>query len=448
MPDHLETNRKVARLYKLPAFLLATLIFISSVRAADVDLNLTVMGQGYQTRTAAGDLLDRRRVTQWVDLRAARLLGVDDLNLQISFRFDSELGLGDVLDDSSSRADLLLASMRWRVYTPIDLVLGRQLVIDELDFLFFDGLTAEIRLPAHLTLRILGGFAVRDKSFMGGEELELDGVEEGSVPAPLVGAGLHFTFRDIWAGVDYRRVVLWEDGWPADDERLGVSASLRLFKRTLGLDAGATFNLLQDLWQRLRSDLFCRLPGPLQQFRLEAGYLHSRPLFCMDSIFNFFSPAPFDEFHGGVRWDPSRSISLRLAYTHRRYQGGAEWDVDGVDLDSRLYLSRGRWILLTAGFEDGAVGRRWIAAPRVIWELSDGMFLVEGRGVISSFDDPLQENQHALTLGASGALTWRFSAEHALVIMAELNGNRINPLQFRLLGVLDLAFHFGSGGYR
>ena len=448
MPNHREINRKVASRLRPAVFFLVLLAILGSVRAADVDLNLTVMGQGYQTRTADGELLDRRRVTQWVDLRAARLLGVDDLSLQISFRFDAELGLGDVLDDSSSRADLMLASFRWHVYTPIDLVLGRQLVIDELDFLFFDGLTAEIRLPAHLTLRVLGGFAVRDKSFMGGEELELDGVEDGSIPAPLVGAGLRFAFRDIWAGVEYRRVVLWEDGWPADDERLGASLSLRMFQRTLGLDAGATFNLLQDLWQRLHGDLFYRLPGPLEQFRLEAGYLHSRPLFSMDSIFNFFSPAPFDEFHGGVRWDPSRALSLRLAYTHRRYSGGADWNVDGVDLDSRLYLSRGRWILLTAGFEDGAVGRRWIAAPRVVWELLDGTLLAEGRGVISSFDDPLQENQHALTLGASGALTWRFSAEHALVIMAELNGNRINPLQFRLLGVLDLAFHFGSGGYR
>jgi hypothetical protein len=424
------------------------MIFLGSARAADVDLNLTVMGQGYQTRTAAGDLLDRRRVTQWVDLRAARLLGVDDLSLQISFRFDAELGLGNVFDDSTSRADLMLASMRWRVYTPIDLVLGRQLVIDELDFLFFDGLTAEIHMPAYLTLRVMGGFAVRDKSFLGGEELELDGVEDGSIPAPLVGAGLRFSYRDVWAGLDYRRVVLWEDGWPADDERLGAALSLRLFERTLGLDAGATFNLLLDQWQRLRSDLFYRLPGPLRQFRVEAGYLHSRPHFSLDSIFNFFSPAPFNEVHGGVRWDPSRALSLRLAYTHRRYRGGADWDVNGVDLDSRLYLSRGRWVLLTAGFEDGAVGRRWIAAPRVIWEFLDGMFLAEGRGVVSSFDDPLQENQHALTLGASGALTWRFSAEHALVIMAELNGNRIHPLQFRLLGVLDLAFHFGPGGYR
>ena len=429
-------------------FIIASLIFLGSVRAADVDLNLTVMGQGYQTRTAAGNLLDRRRVTQWVDLRAARLLGLDDLSLQISFRFDAELGLGNVFDDSSSRADLMLAQMRWRVYTPIDLVLGRQLVIDELDFLFFDGLTAEIHMPAHLTLRVMGGFAVRDKSFLGGEELELDGVEDGSIPAPLVSAGLRFAWREVWAGLDYRRVVLWEDGWPADDERLGAALSLRLFQRSLGLDAGATFNLLLDQWQRLRSDLFYRLPGPLSQLRLEAGYLHSRPHFSLDSIFNFFSPAPFDEFHGGVRWDPSRILSVRLAYTHRRYSGGADWNVNGVDLDSSLYLSRGRWVLLTAGFEDGAVGRRWIAAPRVIWEFLDGMFLAEGRGVISSFDDPLQENQHALTLGASGALTWRFSAEHALVIMTELNGNRIHPLQFRLLGVLDLAFHFGPGGYR
>jgi hypothetical protein len=421
-------------------------------RAADVDLNLTVVGQGYQTRTAAGDLLDRRRVTQWVDLRAGRLLGLDDLSLEISFRFDAELGLGNVFDDSSSRADLMLAQMRWRkVVRPIDLVLGRQLVLDELDFLIFDGLTVEVRLPAHLVLRLLGGFAVRDRSFLGGAELELDGVEEGLVPAPVVGAGLRFQHKSVWAGLDYRRVVLWDGqgpGWPADDERMGASASLRLFGRTLGLDAGAAFNLLLDQWDRIRADSFYRLPGPLRPVRLEAGYLQSRPHFSLDSIFNFFSPAPFDEFHGGARWDYSRIFSMRLAYTHRRYQGGAAWSVDGVDLDSRLFLSRGRWVLLTAGFEDGAVGRRWIAAPRVIWELCEGTLLLEGRGVISSFEDPLQDNQHALSVGGSGALTWRFSGEHALVIMVEANGNRIHPFQLRIFGMLDLAFHFGPGGYR
>jgi hypothetical protein len=424
-------------------------MFRVSVRAADVDLDLTVVGQGYQTRTVAGDLLDRRRVTQWVDLRAGRLLDVDDLSLQVNFRFDAELGFGGMFDDSSSRADLMLAQMRWRkVARPIDLVLGRQLILDELDFLIFDGLTAEVRLPAHLVLRLLGGFAVRDKSFLGGAELELDGVEAGSVPAPVVSAGLRFQHKSVWVGLDYRRVVLWEDGWPEDDERMGASVSLRPFGRTLGLDAGAAFNLLLDQWDRIRADGSYRLPGPLRQFRVEAGYLQSRPHFSLDSIFNFFSPAPFSEFHGGARWDYSRIFSVRLAYTHRRYRGGAGWSVDGVDLDSRLFLKRGRWVLLTAGFEDGAVGRRWIAAPRVIWEFREGTLLLEGRGVISSFEDPLQENQHALSVGGSGALTWRFSKEHALVIMAEANGNRIHPFQLRLFGMLDLAFHFGSGGYR
>jgi len=414
----------------VPVLIVVALTFLGSVRAADVDLNLTVVGQGYQTRTAAGELLDRRRVTQWVDLRAGRLLGLDDLSLQISFRFDAELGLGNVFDNSSSRADLMLAQMRWRkVARPIDLVLGRQLVLDELDFLIFDGLTVEVRMPTHLVLRLLGGFAVRDRSFLGGAELELDGVDEGLVPAPVVGAGLRFQHKSVWVGLDYRRVVLWEDDWPADDERIGASVSLRLFERALGLDAGAVFNLLLDQWGRIRADSFYRLPGPLRQIRLEAGYLHSRPHFSLDSIFNFFSPAPFDEFHGGARWDYSRIFSMRMAYTHRRYQGGAAWSVDGVDVDSRLYLSRGRWVLLTAGFEDGAVGRRWIAAPRVIWEFCEGTVLLEGRGVISSFEDPLQDNQHALSVGGSGALTWRFSEEHALVIMVEANGSRISSVR-------------------
>jgi hypothetical protein len=169
----------------------------------------------------------------------------------------------------------------------------------------------------------------------------------------------------------------------------------------------------------------------------------------MDSIFHFFSPAPFDEAAGGLRFSPRRGLSVRLAYTRRDYRAGsggdgAGWSVDGVDLDGRVTLFPGARISLLAGYEDGAVGRRWMVAPRFAIEVADRRVHIDGRGYLLSFEDPVQDNQHALTIGCSAAVNWHFGKTHALMLMADLNGNRFHPLELRLFMVVDLAFHYTS----
>jgi hypothetical protein len=447
----------------LISFLVCLGSVLTSSQASEVDLRLSLVGQGYQTRTAAGELLDRRRLTQWVDLRAQRLLDIEGFSFETSFRFDAEFGFGDDLEAmGGNQAELMLAQIRWReIVDRLDLTLGRQLIFDEIDILLFDGVRIDFHFPAFFSVRLLTGFSVRDRSFLGGSVLELDGVEESSVPVPLIGANLGFRYNDLWINMDYHRKVLWETDWPLDEERLGASISLRLWEKRIGLDSGAVFNLVQDHWDRLRADAFVKLPGFTEGVRLEGGYLRSRPHFGLDSIFNFFSPAPFGEFRGGLRWDPrfknlKHYLSFRLSYTHRSYQSpaesemtgdGAGWDVDGLDFDGRMRIGSASWAILSVGYEDGSSGRRWLVAPRVFTEFYDGILLVDARGILTSFEDPVQENQHALTIGCSAALTWRFGDKHALMLLAQLNRNRFHPAQFRLLAVLDLAFHFGSAGY-
>jgi hypothetical protein len=194
----------------------------------------------------------------------------------------------------------------------------------------------------------------------------------------------------------------------------------------------------------------------LQDVRVEGGYLLSRPRYALDSIFHFFSPAPFHEIHAGVRAGDRHRWSVRVAYTHRRYQhagdedgagDGAGWQVHGADLDGRMRVGRQGQVAMFAGFEDGASGRRWLVAPRVSWDLSNRAWILDGRAFVSSFADPVQDNQHAVTVGASAAATWRFAERHALMILAELNGNRFFPVQLRVTAVLDLAFLFGPGGH-
>ncbi len=431
-----------------------------AARAADVDLRFTVIGQGYQTRTAAGDFLDRRRLVEWVDLRAGRLLGIQDLSFETSFRLDTELGFDDDLDAmGNDLAELMLAKVSWRrIGGRLDLTVGRQLLLDELDFLLFDGLRTDVQMPAGLSFRLIAGFEVRNHSLLGGQELELDGVEGDTLPAPVVGVGLNFDSSWLQAELAYRRMLLWTQDWPLLEERLGASGSVLLWQRRIGLDGGAVFDLLEDQWDRLRASGWFRLPAFFDGIRIEAGYLRSRPHFSLDSIFNFFSPAPFNEYRAGLRWDPRFRgmplMSYRLGYTRRGYlempadDSGADWTgggVNGIDFDGRLWAGRRLVISMAGAYEDGSVGKRWLLAPRVMIEIAERRLLLDGRAVIMSFDDSLQENQYALTLGCSAAVTWRFARNQAIVILGQLNGNRINPLRFRMLAVLDLSFHFNPG---
>ncbi|MBN2496027.1 MAG: hypothetical protein JXR96_15650 [Deltaproteobacteria bacterium] len=436
------------------AWLTASTARASSL-ADTVWLEMRLLGQGYQTRTVAGQLIDRRRISQWVSLRAVRLLGMDGLQLGLQLRIDSDLAAGAELQaGEEDLVDLLAAYASMRdLFGRLDVTLGRQLLLDELGFAQLDGLSAEGRLPGGLVLGVQCGLDVRDRTWLGEEIVELDGVESGEVPAAVLGASLGFQRSWLWAGVQYRRTMLWAEGWPLDDERLGGSASLRLADGTLGLDAGAAYHLARDRLERLRADGFARCDlGRAGSLRIELGLLHERPLFALDSIFNFFSPAPFGELHAGLRWDAGEVLSVRAASFHRLYReadddasfrGGT---VHGGRLEGRLALGRGGHASASASFEQGETGLRWLLCPALRWILMDGRLQLDARALAIGSQDPVQESLSAVTLGSSAGATWRFRRDQAVHATAELNGNRLNPLQFRLLVVLDLAFGLGAGG--
>jgi len=434
-------------------------LFSRPAAGAEVDLHMTLMGQGYQTRTADGDLIDRRRLIQWVDLRAQRLWGQDGLSLASSFRLQFDMGQGDELNIfGDEMAELMLFQLRWhRRASRLAVSFGRILHFDELDFLAYDGLRVDYQFPHNFSLQLLAGFCQRDRAYLAGELLQLDGEDERTEPAPMVGASFLFQGPILWAGLSYRRVVLWAEDWPLEEELAGAWASARLWQRRLGLDLGAVFDLGKDQWDRLRAETWLRLFGPLGHVRLESGFLRSRPRFAMSSIFHFFQAQPFDEVRTGLRWQPRNALfaaplSLRLVFTNRRY-GSAEESGDdagqmanGLDFEGRFPWGRRASASLNMGYEDGSGGRRWLLAARLRTGLPLPSLWLDTRAVLHSFVDPVQERQQALSVGGSASLSWRFAPSKALVAMAHLNGNRFHPFQLRLLLVLDLAFQFGGSG--
>ncbi len=427
--------------------LLLLLCWGGSGRASEIDLGVQTVGQGYDVLAAGGELLLRRRLSHWIVLDASRLFESERLSFSLDFRLDADLedsvgahgGREALLTRAELRVEAVPERLRFRV--------GRLWEFSELGFFRFDGVHIEGRPLSRLPLELYTGFAVRDRSILGDMELALPGSEDDPL-CPVVGARMAIASAGSRLSVDYRRVAAWQDGWPLQEERLAAAGALRLFEGTLGLDAGAAYNLLLDGFDRLRADLFASLPVAGVRVRAELGALYLRPFFSQDSIFNFFSPSPFAEAHGGtsLSWVDGKTARLRLR--HRWYLDVAPSSypptATGIEAEGGLPAGRSGMWSAYATYEDGAAGRRYLVM--LAWRGSPGeSWLIEGRALLSGFSDPAQPHQHALGGGGAVGTTWIFGPGRALHLLLEANGNRLLPFASRLLLVLDLVFHFQGG---
>ena len=427
-------------------FVLVCQCLCAPVHASQVDLRFMTLGQGYQTRTLSGDLLDRRRITQWIDLTARQLLGVSGFDLEVDFRFDVDLGLG-LSDTGTDVAELFRAHLRLpRLLDCLQITLGRQMLVDEIDFVQFDGVRFDLLLGGSLTFQWLAGFQVRDRSFLGGNWLVLDGLSETSTPVLVLGAGLNFVSKPVDAALVYRRLMLVDENWPLDGEHLAATVSLRIWEHRLGLDSGASYHLALDRFDRLRLAFWWRV-GSLIRLCFEAGGQYFRPTFAMDSIFNFFQPAPFWQFHLGLRLQPTRRTHIRLHYQHRSYEQDSFDDfaqANGVHLQGLFQIDRKSSFQLSASFEDGDWGRRFFLAPGTKWTLTDKVAL-DSRLLLISNRDEYNERLNALTMGGSLGLEMIFARNQKFFLTGEINFNPIHPIRFRVVAMVDLSFAFRSG---
>src|SRR6266568_7001861 len=179
------------------------LVSAGSARGYDFEISAQTIGQGYQLRwpRAAGDrLLNRNRLTQTLGVDVWNLLepafdparpdppplAPFDLYFTSSLRINHDFGAfaqgnvssGGVTEPATSAVpelgsdsfdpELLFAYVGVRNLLGIfDAELGRQLIVDNLDWLAFDGLHVTARLPAYLALEGQVGLLVRDSSPLG-----------------------------------------------------------------------------------------------------------------------------------------------------------------------------------------------------------------------------------------------------------------------------------------
>jgi hypothetical protein len=331
-----------------------------AARAADFEVESETIGQGYQLRQFEGPnptLLDRRRLTEYLNLRVFRILPDDwtgpahDRNhiyFTSSMRFDTDFG--SFLTSAPTGEDrirelprslsidqfqLLYAVLGGvDMFGMLDFQLGRQIVYDLMDFYSFDGLDVRVRLPWWFAVEAWAGFEVRNEAPLASPIYELDGTSPGSrdpatclwlgsgnVPtpyrcpdqnaelAPTIGAAIEsWGIQTFHGRLAYRRTFSATAGGTAGG--LLPESGLNEEKISYTLNAsfgpvrpygGIRYNLLTDEWDEL--ELGVRIKLARHSLLLE--YLYNAPTFDGDSIFNVFAAYAYDDLRAiwtGPNW--------------------------------------------------------------------------------------------------------------------------------------------------
>ncbi|MGQ0508377.1 MAG: hypothetical protein ACT4TC_24015 [Myxococcaceae bacterium] len=127
-------------------------------------------------------ILPRRRIVQYLGLEAYELFTGQDLGFESSLRVYADLGLprgeaAKIDGVGSEEADLLYATVKYRG-KKIEAKLGRQLYVDIMDWMSFDGLKLRYISPIGLGAEIYGGLWVKSASFFASAVYQPDGIRD------------------------------------------------------------------------------------------------------------------------------------------------------------------------------------------------------------------------------------------------------------------------------
>ena len=318
-----------------------------------------------------GSLMRRRRVVQQLRFGAYDLggEGSGELFLLGSMRFEGDFGLSPAESSAMEgyperdfSVPMLYLQARELWDHRLDITLGRQLRVDEVDFLLLDGARVAMRAPLHLGLEAYGGWLVRrEVSPAGLEDLEPDGHCLREDESPTFGGSLYLhgiEWLDLHLG--YRQSRQGDDLGRA---ALGLSGGLRPLSWA-SLDGTWVRDLLWDRDEEISFRLRLDLPSWL---RWTARIQEVSPRFEAGSIFPSFGflASRTISLHAQSGYG---SLHMDLGVLHRSFPARSE---DGVS----------EWILSP---EEGASSQGldlWLGwAPAATWELSGQGYLRQGYG--------------------------------------------------------------------
>ncbi len=451
----------------LTGLLAATMVLLAgppSVRAAHFRVESETIGDAYQLVTSDDELVNRRRLHQYLGFGAYDLTGdgSNALSVVTLMRFDADLGL---TDEDVARVDVFrehqlsiqTAYVRGQgLFGRLDFKLGRFLHSDPIDYLMMDGLVATVRLPWRLGLELLAGYeADNHVGDLTASQFELDGVRyvEGVHPdGPSTALGAALLFDAPWdtrARIGYRRLFSGEDD-EVDQEKIG--AALYQHLGPVHLYGTGSFDLYNRLVDRVHAGARWQVTDA---WDLEGQYVRLRPTFDADSIFNVFSIQPLNDVNGRVRW--------HLSDGHRVYAGGmvrlfsveegrevVDETVSATGLMAGWYRSWGALGRLGAdvSHEGGYGGQRTLFDVGGLWGVDPNVFEVDGRLTAVRFEDALQDQLEAWSFGYQLGGRFLVDRRAALSLMVEHNFNRIHVSQLRVFAVADVDVWFSPESER
>ena len=294
--------------------LVLALLAAGPASAAAFQIEARTEAQAYQIRAWRGTtpddvvLLPRRRIVQYLGFNAFELVTGQDLGFESSLRVFADFGLprGEAAMVDGLRAEdahLMYAYARYAT-GGFEGRLGRQLYIDSMDVMAFDGLRLRYMSRFGVGVEAYGGLWVKGSGLLGSPVYQPDGTRESdsrrleqnivgadeSLDAlqPVYGAKLLVgDFKGFSGSLGYRKSLL--DG-KTDLERAGLEVR---YARGLGVSgvAGLDLDLLQ--FKPAQARVQVRLDRELYAVSAEA--LRFTPVFSTNSIWYYFAFSPRDE---------------------------------------------------------------------------------------------------------------------------------------------------------
>ena len=491
--------RSLARLARCAA-ISAVVCLAGSAHAAAFHVDARTESSFYDLRVYrdrdpdSPQLLPRRRLVQYLGLGAFELVKGEQVGFEGSLRFYTDLGMSqkeaELLDGRpASQVDLLHAAVYWKnVRGVADFKLGRQIDLDELDFLAFDGLKATVRTPFHFSLEAYGGLMVKGTSFLGSPAMQIDGVRESddrrlrlekTTPCtppntvcadPELGAleplyGVRLQLTDVPLGtvrIGYRTALLLPRNSGANDpygaaktrkdlERFGASFQLRPMLGLRGY-GGIDYDLIQ---------------GNLAQARLGARYdqelfavlvegLRLAPIFSADSIWAYFATGARDEVR--IRGDlhvPGVPVQPFLGASAQRYHSNlqaaylAELAISpdpaqtnlsrGLVAGVALAPGMGMRALVDTLWRNGFGGRQFWLNVTGGTTFDDLGLSLDGRVSWASIHDNYNPRLQGSSTGLQLLAGYKLLENAKLTVMLEDNFGAFVKNDFRVYGILDLG---------
>ncbi|MFO0724994.1 MAG: hypothetical protein U1E65_14540 [Myxococcota bacterium] len=302
-----------------------------SAQAAELTLISRTIYQGSQVRLYNDPSIslfrDLDRFAEWLEVGGYSFGPGDNFDAAVSLRYRTDFGTGfhrDTPDglgipsvDGRDQFELLYGYLDWRnaIQDRLDLRLGRQLQIDDLDWFSMDGLKLTGYLNRRNRLEVYVGRPVPYKSTLSSDPLLFDGTEiQDGTQLSVGGAGNFALGEDFSASLAFRQTYMFRGSnllFPArpgfnedtlvnsiESNTRGVSesvigASLGYTLRPIHTDLSVhgVWNLLFGDLDRARANLSFT---PIESVHVQLEYLRYQPRFVSDSIFNFFNIQPYD----------------------------------------------------------------------------------------------------------------------------------------------------------